>query len=308
MVLAFAALFHVDSSSSHAVLPAYTRTLSEIVWGTLLVAACYLIWCGIGVIRLRAWARISLLIFAAMMLFFGVIGIFVFLFVAFASDMPGPPGMKTIILATLVFVYGVPVILAFWWLILFTRRSVVAQFQARAAMLAPSRTVRFSKPGCPLPVSIVAWFLLSSILSLAILPFLPFPLPAIFFGHMFVGPVAMVLLLVQSLGIVAGSIGLLRLQRWSFPLTVGLQLFYLANGLITFIAPNYVDQARTIVKQMQIPSPPAGTPDFLRYARYFGWTGLLVPLACIIALLYSREAFYSAASPSPQRASAAAED
>lgn len=299
VVLCFVFVFLVTRTNiprAEQAMPAYQLTLARIVWGALIAGACYLVLCGVEVIRLRNWARISLLVFSGMMLFFGIFGVLAVLLVILASEMPGPPGTKAGVIAALVFVYGLPIVVAFWWLILLTRRSVVAQFQAKAAKLPPSRQLRFIKPGCPLPVSVVAWFLLSSVLSLAILPFLPFSVPFVLFGRILQGPVATALLLTQFLLIAAGSIGLLRLQRWSFPLIVATQLFYLANGLITLISPNYLEQVRTILAQMHLPPMPAGAPDFLQYSRYFGWFGLLVPIACLVALLYAREAFYAAAS------------
>ena len=297
-VLAFAAVRSVDHLPSKADLPAYAKTLSQCIWGFLFLAACYLILSGIGVIRLRKWARVSLLVFSGMMLFFGVIGVFAILFIFLASPLPGPARTKVIVLAALVFIYGIPIILAFWWLILFTRPGVVAQFEAKAALTQRRRAVRFSKRGCPLPVSIVAWFLLSTVLSVLIVPFLPFRLPVVFFGRMFVGPVGIALFLTQFFLIAAASIGLLRLRRWSFPVAVILQLLYIANGLITFLSPRFTERVRSILSQMQIPSPPPGVPDVVPYMHYFAWLGLLVPAACVVALVSSREAFYAAAETS----------
>jgi len=299
-VLALVAMLGIQRLPSNAAVPVYAKTLSEIIWGFFFLAACFLIWSGVGVNRLRKWARISLLVFAGMMLFFGIIGIFVIFFVFLLSPLPGPAGTKAVVLGALVLFYGVPVAVAVWWMIFLTRPGVASQFEARAGVLPPRRVVRFSKPGCPLPVSIVAWFLLSTVLSVLIVPFLPFRLPVVFFGRMFVGPPAIALFLGQFLLIAAAAAGLLRLQRWSFPVTVGLQLLYIANGLVTFLSPSYESHLRTIVNQMQIPAPPAGVPDFLPYTRYFAWIGLLVPTACVVALLYSREAFFAAADAPEQ--------
>ena len=299
-VLALAAMLSIRHLPSNAAVPAYAKTLSEIIWGFFFFAAGFLIWSGVGVIRLRKWARISLLVFSGMMLFFGIIGIFVISFAFLLAPLPGPAGAKAVILAALVLIYGIPIALAVWWMIFLTRPGVVAQFEAKAGLLPPRRAVRFSKPGCPLPVSIVAWFLLSTVLSVVIVPFLPFRLPVVFFGRMFVGPPALALFLGQFLLIAAAGAGLLRLRRWSFPVTVGLQLLYIANGLVTFLSPNYAEHVRAVVNQMQIPAAPPGVPDFLPYTRYFAWIGLIVPAACVVALLYSREAFYAAADAPAQ--------
>jgi hypothetical protein len=276
-------------------LPVYAKTLAEIICGFFFLAACFLIATGAGALQLRRWARISLLAFAGMMLFFGMIGIFVILFVVLGSDLPGLPTTKIAVVGALIPVYGIPVVLAGWWLMLFTRRGVVAQFEARRLEMPPARTIRFSKRGCPLAVSVVGWFLLSTVLSAVVLPFLPFPVPVILFGHMFEGSPATLLLIAQFGLIAVTSVGLLRLQRWSLPASVALQILYVANALFTFLSPHYVDQIRDIMKRMQIPPLPAGFPDFLPYTRYFAWIGLLAPIGCIVTLLYARKAFNAAA-------------
>lgn len=304
IALSFTALQTIDARASAQYLPAYAKLLSEIVWGTLLLVACFLVLSGVAVIRLRSWARLSLLIIAVLMLFFGIIGIAVILFVVLGSDIPAPPGNKATLVGALMFVYGLPILVALWWLILFTRRSVIAQFQTRAAALPPPRKLQLAKPGCPLPVSIVAWFLLLSLLNLIILPFLPSSIPLLLFGRLLHGPLATALLLLQLFAVAAGSIGLLRLKRWSFPLTVALQLFYLANGLICLINPNYPAQMAAILNQLHLPTNLPGTAHLFLYVRYFGWIGLLFPLACVVALLYAREAFYAASLASDPSAPA----
>jgi hypothetical protein len=211
---------------------------------------------------------------------------------------PGPPGIKMMVAGLLVLIYGVPVAVAVWWLILLTRRSVVAQFESRRPSLPPAGGFQFKKPGCPTPIAVVAWFLLGSVLNFVFLPFLPFQAPVILFGHLFHRTTAWLVLFCLSALLVASGIGLLRLQRWSYPLALGLQLFYIANLLITTLNPAYPDQMRAIFGEMHLPAMPPGFPDpsqFIQYGRYFSLAGLLIPLAWSVCLLYSRETFFAAA-------------
>jgi hypothetical protein len=300
--LAFRELLRPEIVIENHSLPPYARVLSALVWIAFLLGSLYLALSGAAAIRLRNWARISLLVISGMMLFFGSVGIVVVLFVLFSSQLPGIAGSKAPVVAALALIYGLPIAAALWWLIFFTRRSTVAQFQARASTLPPRREIRFSKQGCPVAVSVVAWLLLSSVLSLVIVPLLPFPVPVILFGHQFHGPPAMALFLPQVLLITVASIGLLRLKRWSFPLSVALQLFYLTNGLFALFSPSFTGELRLIQEQMQLPPLPTGMPDLAQYARYFGWVGLLVPLACLIALFYARDSFYAASHSSEGQA------
>lgn len=274
--------------------PAYLKSLMNIVWLFFIAAAIYVCACGIGVMRLERWARISLMVVAGVMLFFSLTGVFVAIVVFFVSPLPGPPVENIIVGGILVLIYGVPLAIALWWLILFTRRPIVVQFEAYRADLAPSRPIQIKKPGCPLPIAIVAWFLLSTVLNVLILPFLPFPIPVILFGHVFHGPIAWTLLLGQFGLLTASSIGLLRLQRWSYPVGLGLQLFYIANLVVTSLNSSFTSELRPMISQLHVPAPPAGFPDVLQYARYFSLAGLIVPLACAVCLIYSREAFFAA--------------
>ncbi|HUI73982.1 MAG TPA: hypothetical protein VLX32_03510 [Candidatus Acidoferrum sp.] len=275
--------------------PAFAKALIDVVWFFFLAAAIYVCVCGVGVMRLQRWARISLMVVAGVMLFFSLTGVAVAIIVLFATPLPGPPGTKLIVAGILVLIYGAPFAIALWWLILFTRPSVVGQFEARRATLPPARGIRVKKPGCPLPIAIVAWFSLMSVLNLLILPFLPFRLPVVLFGHLFRGSAAGVMLLCLAALVVASGIGLLRLQRWSYPVSLGLQLFYMANLLITTLNPSYLAQLRFMLAEMHLPAMPPGFPDLLPYMRYLGLAGLLIPVACAVCLIYSREAFLAAA-------------
>src|SRR4029077_12986492 len=55
--------------------PAALRPFLYGVWTVLILCALFLVVIGIQVIRLRNWARISLLVIAGLMLCFGVMGI-----------------------------------------------------------------------------------------------------------------------------------------------------------------------------------------------------------------------------------------
>src|ERR1700722_1515676 len=168
-----------------AALPDYLRPVLIFFWIFLLLCALFVVLVGIQVIRLRNWARISLLTIATLMLLFGLMGIaviFVTLFVSTPADPRVSPGLLAAMLAL---IYGTPTAISVWWLILFTRRSVVAQFHDFAALQAPrapSTMSVFNNPECPLAVRILGWYLGSFILIIPFIPFLPSSVPAMYFG------------------------------------------------------------------------------------------------------------------------------
>src|SRR6266478_318150 len=106
-------------------------------WIFLLLCGLFLSAVGIQVIRLRNWARISLLVIAGLMLFFGVMGIAVIFVTLFVSTPADPRVSRALLAAILALIYGIPTAISAWWLILFTRSSVVAQFHEFAALQPP---------------------------------------------------------------------------------------------------------------------------------------------------------------------------
>src|SRR5712691_6440752 len=88
---------------------------------------------GIGLIGLRKWARISVLIWGGLCVFFGIFGVAVAFVMPLAPPSNAPHlgaadmhAVRFIILG----VYGLPLAVGIWWLILFNRKTVKAQFTA----------------------------------------------------------------------------------------------------------------------------------------------------------------------------------
>jgi hypothetical protein len=286
-------------------LPDYIRPVLIFFWMFLLLCAFFVVVVGIQVIRLRNWARISLLTIAGLMLFFGLMGIaviFVTLFVSMPADPRVSQGFLAAILAV---IYGIPTAVSIWWLILFTRRSVAAQFQASAALeppRSPSAMAVFNNPECPLAVRIVGWYLGSFVIVIPFIPFLPNSIPAPYFGHVLLGPAAIAIYIVNFALISIPGIGLLLLKRWSYPLTIASQILAGANAIGTTLSPSYDANVRATFEKMGIPNLHASTEQMLHYSRYFSLIGLLVPLAIVVTLLVTRRKFYEATNRASQLA------
>jgi hypothetical protein len=283
-------------------IPSSLRPLLYVIWIFFLVCDLFVIVVGIELIRLRPWARVALLVVAGCMLFFGVIGIAVIFFTIFLA--PADPAVSKLVLATvLAFVYGIPIGVSLWWLILLTRRSVARQFQtapapspeSSQASLPASSPSLFNNPQCPLAVRIVAWYLASFLLFLPIVPFLPIHIPAYYFGHLFRGPSATLILFLNFAVLSLAGVGLLLLKRWSLPLTVASQAILCANGLMAAFSPSFDSVLREVFSELNLPAVPVGVEPMFHYARYFNLLGLAVPLVIIVTLHLSRHSFYAAA-------------
>jgi hypothetical protein len=144
-------------------------------------------------------------------------------------------------------VYAIPVVIGIWWLVLFNLKTTRAQFTGTPSEASPGIP---SAPACPLPVQIIAVLFLFSALWVLVIPFLQMPFPALFFGHPFYGTSGKVLMVLAGLLLGAGSVGLLKLKKWSYPLILGIQGFWLLSGAVTIFSPAFPKLMQDMVSQM----------------------------------------------------------
>ena len=280
--------------------PPFVRTATLGFLGFLLCLSAFGIATGIGLILLKNWARISVLIWGGFSVFFGVVGIPIILFMSFPPT-PGAPSLPAtsmqMVRLFLAFMYGLPLIVGLWWLILFNRKSVKAQFKGSSTGLDPSVP---QKPRCPIPVTVLAWLYISSILNLLFLPFLSFRVPVFLFGRVLPGRVASAVLILSCLAFFVSGLGLLKLKPWSYSLTIGLQVFWLASTAVSVLSPNYNAVMDSFLKEMQASLHlPETQFSHANFAHHYGWAVALGPLlagAILGLLVYYRPRFLEAAS------------
>jgi len=270
-----------------------------IMTGCMICLSIFGIATAIGVLALRNWARISILIWGGMFAFFGVLGIPVAFLMPLTTP-PGPalpPGAVQTMRWILLVIYGLPLAIGTWWLILFTRKSGKAQFSVTAT---PSDSGVPQKPRSPLPITVLAWLYITAILNLIILPIVPFHTPVFVFGLLLPDRVGLTLLILTSLAFTVCGVGLLKLKPWSYSLTMGLQVFWLASTAVSMLRPNYKTAMESSLKQMEnsmhLPESQFSSNPFL---QHFGWIlalGLLFAGAILGLFIYYRQRFLAAAS------------
>lgn len=286
------ALYLIPLPATAPVTPSFVKSIATVSMLIFLGIAVFGVFTGIGVIGLKNWARISILIFSGLTVFFGGALLFFLLATPLPINPTGPqldPGaLKTVMLL----VYGIPVLIGIWWLVLFNLRGTRAQFAATPSDTSPGIS---SVPSCPLPVQIIAVFYLFSLLSVIVIPLLHMPIPAIIFGHALYGSAAKTLFVLTGLLLVIGAIGLLKLQKWSYPLVLGIQGIWLLSGVVTIFSPTYPSLLQEMLSQMHFPE---GTPFpySMRQLQFFSSFGLLFSILPIAILVYYRRRFMEAAS------------
>lgn len=297
------------------------RMMTAVFMLMMLAVSIFGIFVGIGVIRRRNWARISILIWGGLMTFFCL------MFVAFSlvtfssmSSMQLPnmnsaqaSGMMHFMSIFMAVFYGIPAVIGIWWLILFTRPRVVAAFTNPVSYAPEIDASGFphlangqpapaqNKSTCPIPLAIVAGFMIfGGVCSLAFL-FFPFPsgIPLFFFGHAFAG--ASVKIYMVAFGLLSGiaGVGVLKLKPWALYAAIGIQLLSLLNCATTFLAPAYMPTMRAAIEKMSSQNPAFATGSPLMSDSYFRAimvvTSLFVALLLAI-LLWQRSHFLEAAS------------
>jgi hypothetical protein len=287
-------------------LPSGVKPMMEAMMLLFLALAILGIFTGIGLIRLKGWARIITLVWAGISAIFSS---FILLFAMFMpfSTVPNQPA-ESVPLARLVlaFFYGIPFVIAVWWLILFTRTAIVSQFSTSNASIPPGLAVLpgesfpftapalAAKPSCPLPLAVVAGFFIFSSFSLAFLVFSH--MPAVILGRAIHGPSGTgIWVLSCALYLIAG-IGLLLLKPWSHALAMGIQFFWLLSGTISMLSSNYEKVLRETLASMSMTSGQTYTADYFRYIRSFSLIGLMFPVAILGVLIYYRPRFLESAS------------
>lgn len=279
-------------------IPLFMKTVTLATMGFMMCLSIFGIATGIGLILLRNWARLSVLVWGGFSVFFGAFGIPVALLMPLTPPASGsqlPAESMQAVRWILLVVYGLPFVAGLWWLILFNRKSVKAQFLGTAVPVGASLP-----PRCPLPIAVLAWFYIASIANFIFIPLLPFRVPVLVFGRVLPGNSGRTVLILCCLALAACGVGLLKLKPWSYSLTIGLQVFGLASTVVTVLSPDYDAMMDSFLKQMQdslhLPPTPFSTGNF---AHHHGWALSLVLLfagAILTLLIYYRPRFLEAAA------------
>jgi hypothetical protein len=219
-----------------------------VIVGALLFAAFagIGIWTSFGLLRLRSWARTSILIFAGFMVAMCIFSLVV------TMALPIPPEMargEQTFRGTMAVAFGIPLVIGIWWLFQFNRQSTKAAFASAPMGEAVSRR--------PLSITVIAFAsifggvtCLMAILARA---------PAFLFGVNFTGWGAGVIFAVfAALSLFIGK-GLLELREEARILAIGWFGFSLAHtSLVTLLPPlrqRLLESQRSLAQNQPTPIP-----------------------------------------------------
>jgi len=286
-------------SGSRPQLPAPVKIGAEIMFGLFIAVAIFGVATGIGLIRLRNWARISALVWAGFSGFCCAFGLVFVVLIPFPAPPNAPAASMAMVRWILFSVYGLPVLVSVWWLVLFNRSTIKSQFRGENLSADGSAP---QKPRCPLPLAVLAWLLIVSILNSLFVLVLPFHMPVFLFGRVVAGGAGKAIFLLSSLLFAVAGVGLLKLKPWSYPLAIGMYLFWIASGVVSMLTPNFRSALNAAISEMLIPmhlpdtQMPAATS--MRSANLGMFLGLAFCALILGMLFYYRRRFLEAAAAS----------
>ncbi len=268
------AVSHISSESKGVPFPEAARAMGGIVWLLILAVNIFGIFVGAYILRRRAWARIAILIWGGLMTVISAITIVTTLLVLtyLPPAMPNAAGVASVLSVmkwVLTLLYLIPLGVGIWWLILFTRKAVVEEFNPLSARLHPGKTLDASGfpqealeapsyvpggPSCPLPLIIIAGldiFSGASTLAILVIPYsLIQSIPLFLFGHVFYGGAALVFLALLGIVYLVCGIGVIKLKPWALDPLIGFKALLTLSGIVTIMNPHFMPMMREAILKM----------------------------------------------------------
>lgn len=283
-----------------------------------LVPACIGIASGIGLLRLRNWARISTIVFSVVLTCISVFPAVLIFFMPFPAQPDQRLDQSTISLVRFVLsAFWISLAaLGVWWAVFLTRRSVRLQFQPATiqqenvlfpAHVSQSQTVATpikTTSSRPMSITVIACFMMAgSAFMLVGLVFLGvLHIPAIFFTKLLTGWLAAVLY--GTLGIAQLLIGwgLLKLRPIARTLALAYFTFSLLNIAVFYLGPGhqarvaaFVDSQTSMMRWM---GPAGAYPQEQFHPAFFlivGFVSGAIAIAVQMYFLFARKAAFRAA-------------
>jgi hypothetical protein len=294
--------------------PEFVQYAAMAVCVVLVLMEAWGIATGVGLIHLREWARISMLVFGGLLALFMGLPAIIFLFVPLPTpaNVPDPEQaarVMSMIRFGLVGFYGALAVLGAFWIYFFARAATRIQFSGRLAATATSLSGnQFQEPpmrrlGRPVSITIIAVVLLVGQASIPVMllvwrSFIPGgEVPILFFGRMIGGRLTLMYFLVFGVVQVVAAVGLLKLKPWARTTAIALQVFSLVNGLVSFGLPSgraqFAEMMAKMNSEMGIQVPDGPQPFSPMVSAYTGLISTVLITGVILwFLIQEKDAFY----------------
>jgi len=255
---------------------------------------------GIGLLRLRQWARISILVFSGILLVFTVPALLILPFIPMPSTAGMPDDFGLIIKVGMGAIYGSIAAIGVGWLYFFNQRTVSDQFRRLSGPGSTEPPFPAAQPSRrPLSITIIGWLLLLG--PVFLVPTLLLHLPMLFFGQSLDGWRASLFVLTWCAVQGTAGVGLLKLQPWARILAIATFLFGMLNCLWMTLpgSMSRLEQMNTAMQvRMGLPAL-AAPPGVLRIGLWMGVVVGVAGMAIQIWFVATRKQAFSALPETP---------
>jgi len=261
------------------------------VWGILT---------AVGIMRLRHWARYSILVIGGLLAFFGFIYLLVMLLMMLVPS-PVPSGVDAslagsvqavtrIFFGVFAILQGIVCTIGVFWLINFNRQKVREAFTNASGKALVSHR--------PILISVLA--VLNLIGACFCLMYMFIPLPALLFGWILEGWGKVALYLFFAFLTASVGTGLWRLKQWGWWLALAMQAFGMVYCGVYLVRPSLMLHYTAEIQQRMVPMQPQLPERFHTtiLSVSFGFA-ILLYIAIAAILIYYRKAFQRPAEQPP---------
>lgn len=215
---------------------------------------------AVGLFRMKRWARASMLLFSGGLVFFAACSFLPLFFMPFFAPPDVPNTVIRGVIVGMGLFYGILLLIGIWWLVLFNRATIKAEFLG-AEYAEP--------PRLPLSITVIAWYLLSICVCF---PFMiPMNFPACILGLVVAGWPAKLFYLANGVVSAFAGYGLLKRKTWAYSWTLGFFGFGVLSALIFCVLPNSHQKLEEFSRAML---PPEMRADALPTPPI--WSGVVV--------------------------------
>lgn len=197
------------------------------------VLAVWGITTGVGLFRLKNWARISQIVFSVLLALVALVSAPVVLIIPLPPNVPPDFG---VVMKAIAAVYAALGLLGLGWIFYFLRPNVKAVFAG--SEIEPSRR--------PLSISIIGWWLLLT--GVCTMPFAFLHYPIVLLGLVLRGWNATAFMIIFGLVYVVVGFELLKLNETARLAAIALQIFFAINGVLMALLPG---TQQLILEQMR---------------------------------------------------------
>lgn len=306
IILFFGSAFYVFVGGLALLGAKSSGELLDLHASALLLCAVPVVWgvvTGVGVLKLRSWAWISIIVMSGVAIFFSVFFAVALLFLpSLLGDRPDLSAANVTMavdmgLAALL----ITVVIAAWWLVLFTRACVRAQFAKGGAESNPVRTPdttsqsdlarpltsAFSPAQIPTSIRVIA--IISMTGAALVLLSLSFVVrrhhPLVIFGMLASGWLVFAYGAALVMAQTVLPIYTLRKRAWALEGMIWYGVANLANACLFLISParnRYFD----VLKQEDVVPPGVSAEAMDHFRRTVGYTSFLFAICVGVVFLY----------------------